>query len=734
MNGSEGDHAFVLLNDETEYWRRCAESLIAPAASPGLAVLTRDVEARPGSFPAPVVAAGAELAAVAAGGDVERAEALAARLRGERAIGRPEDWVLGVGRSAALGLVRALSDGRPFLAVERLDDARLPALGRRASSVYVVGDQMGAEEVAALQRALDASARREILPGVPACPVGCLHGRDLAMMTFLDAKQRSAALSPPRAGIDVVVDCTLSRAPADPLDDLAVMPYEAVTRDAIARHPRIRLLAITAHGMSDLIHLNGDYVCGKSRYIGALDPDSERQPSCMDEDGRCFLKPEGTALLAHEVPAEHVFANSCGSMRFRAGDFGTRFNVWYAALEGRARSFVGSTRLKDGHGLEGLLYRQLLVSGYSLGEAVALLNRAIGSNQIERSGDVYVLLGDPAERLAGAAPPGSGLALRTVGDPELVRALAAGQLLVTAGDRRPFFWSAVPARDGTAFHLFLYGYSGVSQDGSVETRSFQAERDRVADVQRAIEENLSPALGLHGLYPDRVRQGGRRNLEQRLLSVARLSRARFTDPGAAGRLQVAYRRLLEDLDRTDAEVAAWLEQAMRRTRYRLAEHYQDTFVLGPDAAGSRCYICGGEVIHRTLQHAMRPTLRRVERVCGACGVIEDTPDPSLVLTILMDDEHPRGCGTDMVLRLANTGEREWSGHCAAAVRRGLTLPVAIDEPVRPVVVRPRSTVEVTFPVLLGDALRTHQYEVQAVLVSATRIFVAKRPFWIVPSA
>jgi hypothetical protein len=761
MNGSDGSRPFVLVDDEIEYWRRRAEPLVAPVTSPVHPVLTSHVEltraaleargepvlvAQPSRFTARVVDVGAELAAIAADGDVARAQALELRLRGGGGPRRQGAWVVGVGGAASLGLVRAVSDGRPFLAVECLGDERLHALGEEARSVHVVAGQVAAEDVVAVQRALDERARQEVLPGVPSCPIGYLHGRDLEMMTFLDAKQRRAAFEPPAPGTDVIVDCTLSRAPGDTAADLAVVPYRAVSRDTIARHGRIRLLAITAHGMSDLIHLNEDYVCGRSRYAGVSGTGSERLPSCMEEGGRCFLKPNGAALRADEIPAEHLFANSCGSLRFREGDFGTQFNIWYAALEGRARSFVGSMRLKDGHGLEGLLYRRLLASGFTLGQAVSLLNRAIASNHIEASGDVYFLLGDPEERLPGTTAPGGGVELRgghagveggwallTVRSPELVRALREGQLLVTTRERTPLFNSAVPVRDGSAFHLFLFSYSDAGQEATVDARSFERDCERIRDAHLAIDENLSPALGLHRLYPDRVRQGGRRNLENRLLNVTRLFRDRFTDPGAASRLQAAHLRLLEDLDRTDADIAAWLEQAMRRTRYRLAEHYQDTFMLRNDPVGSRCHICGSDVTHRTMEHVLRPTLRRVERVCRTCGSIEDTPDPSLALSIVMDDLQSRGRRANVALRLANGADREWTGHCAVAVRRSLPLPIEVTEPVRRIVVTPRSTIDVEFDLRFGDAVPIHQYDVQAAFVSATRIFVAKRPFWIVPT-
>ena len=750
----------VLVDDEREYWRRQAGTLLAGPRPVEHPVLTRHleqmrqalhehglpaVETLPAELPAGAAELGAELAALAADGDAQRAAALEDRLRaGAPAAGaRPGAWVAGVGRAAALGLARAVADGREFLAVEHLGDPRLHALGRRARSVLVVADRVSGRDAVALQQALDAEAVHEILPGVRACPAGYLHGRDLEMMTFVDAKQRIACDRPPVR--DLIVDCTLSGTPRATAEDLVVLRYQDVGRDAVSRHGRLRLLAITAHGMSDLIHLNGDYVCGRSRYLEASGRVAGRLPSCMEEGGTCFFKPAGEPLHAHQIQADHVFVNSCGSLRFEDGDFDPLFNVWYAALEGRARSYVGSVRWKDGHGLEGLLYRHLLAAGHPLGEAVALLNRALRSNELEATGDVYHLLGDPEERLAAGAgaaeavgelPPGAsrvrvhgGWGHLVARSPELVSALADGQLLVTVHGRAPFFASAVPA-GASAFHLFLFGFEPITGEVPVEAGSFRRDWERVCDAQRAVVENLSPALGVHRLYPDRVRQGGRKNLEQRLLNVSRLARARFADPAAAARLRTSCRRLFEELDRVDLEIAEWLATTIRDTSYRFSEHYQDSFVLADDAPGGTCYVCGGDLTDRRLRHVLRPDLQRVESMCRRCGGITDVPDRSLTLEIRMAELHAQGEVVEGAVELvAGSGEAR-TGYCAVAVRRSGKLPIVGRRTLQRIRLEARQAVRVDFELELGAGLPAHQYDLQAAVVSATRIYLVRRHFWV----
>ena len=745
-----------VVGAEEDYWRRYVSSLHPGAAAvPALAAapaLTRDVLARAG---VPVVDGGdpgpgdrelaAGLAALARDGDLGRVTGLERELRAGRPAALPAPptgaWVVGVGRAAALGLARAVADRRPYLAVDCLADDRLAELGRHAASLHVVTAVPPPAELAALGRRLAAAATHELLPGVPGCPVGYLTGRDAAAMTVLDAKQR---LAPRPARTDVVVDSTLTGGPssAAPAGDLRLVPYREVDRRTVHGDGAVRLLAITSHGMSDLVHLNDDYLCGRSRYLELGTPDPDRLPSCtMAAGGYCFFKPAGTAVLAHELPAEHVFVNSCGSLRFGETDFDPLFAIWFSVLDGRARSYAGSVRWKDGHGLEAHLYRRLLLAGHPLGAAVALVNRALPAHQLESGGEVYALLGDPEDRLVPARPaqpvavlgPGrtavgvragwAQLAVR----PELAGPAAAGTLLVEAPG---LVASTLPARPGAPVPVLLHGPADVDGEVEVRVRDLAGELARVREAARALHDGLDPALGLQGLYPDRVRQGGRKNLEGRLVHVARLWKERFTDPGVVPRLLRSLRSLDRELDEADAEIARWLHERVRTTSYRFSEHYQETFQLAADRPAGCCYACGDPLTARRLEHVLRPEVTRSELICRRCGGIEDRPDDAVALEVHLDPSHRRGGPVDVTVRLRSAAPTARAGYCVAAVRKSAELGIEQAEPVRPARVEPGGEVEVPFRLQLGAAVPTHQYDLQVAFVSLTRIQLGRRCFWV----
>jgi hypothetical protein len=650
--------------------------------------------------------------------------------------------VVGVGRTAVLGLLRAAADRRPFTAVSDLAEVR----PRDARTMYLVTEELGPTDPVALQRRVDDEARWEVLPGLTACPLGFLTGRDVAMMTWLDAKQRRARRSDIEAAAlwaDLVIDSTHASAPD--AQGGPVVPYRATSRDTVTARSDIGLLAITSHGMSDLVHLNDDYLCGRSRYLTTTAPTGPI-PSCqMAEGGCCYFKPDGRPLAGHQLPAAHLFVNSCGSLRFKDGEFDPHFAVWYAAIEGRARSFVGSVRWKDGHGLEGLLYRRLLRQGVALGTAVTLVNRALPGSQIEGEG-VYVLLGDPAERLTTTgvrwATPvtltagSSRLQLRDgwahalVESPPLLQAFTEGGLLVASRDRSGPHHVAVPTDDRSALHLFLFESHDRDSELSIDIADLSPELARVRGLAETIEATLDPKLGMPGLYPDQVRQGRRKNLEARLLQIARLAKRRFTEPAAVNKLHSACRRLFQEADQLDAEIAGWLHERIRTTSYRFSEHYQESFFLAENGVRSTCPLCHGQLSERRLRHVLRPAVRRTELLCRRCGGITDTPDPGFLVLARMEKRQLPGGSAEVTVELVNHTDRRWAGHCTAAVRRSGTYRITQPDPVRRVTAEPHQVTSVPFSFTWDPAMPVHQYDVQAAFVSETQLWLGRCEFWI----
>lgn len=757
---SDGRPALLLVDDERAYYARYLESIAGPTPvvlpvltrTPGVvrsliaAAGEREAPAPAGPPAAWATAAAEGLAAAVERCDLAAVEAIhrAERERHGRPEGLPGAYVVGVGRAAGLAALRALATGRELALVERLDDDRIRAIGERARSLHVVALDLAYSAVQALQRALDARAEHEVLPGTRGCPVGYLHARTFETMTLLDAKHRLGP-APGSPTEDVVVDCFLKQPPTDLLPGLVAVPYQNLSRATIADRPAMGVLAITSHGMGDLVHLNRDYLCGRSPYLGAVPTRSRRLPSCTEEGGGCFYKRDGSALHAHAVPAQHIFINTCSSLRLHEGEFDPLFSISYSAMEGRARSFVGSLRWKDGRGSEGLLYRHLLRRGFTLGEAVLLVNRSLRANELEATEDVYCLFGDPEERLASQTPvragePVTGGRARIrleegfraleIDSPALVAAFHDAALTIEPRTDRPVFVTIVPTRARDRLHVFAFSYEAIPTDVTLEMWSAGDLVDRLRDSYEVVERNLSPWLGMNRLYPERVRQGGRKNLANRMVNVTELARRSFAEPTLARKLRISCDRLWEDIDRMDAEVAASLAEAIRQTSFRFSERYQDFLRLREDGSSDPCPVCGTPTTHRTVEHMLCPSLRRTEVLCPACGGIQDRPDDALSLEILVDEHWRRRTTGRVTLRLRSRAARRRQGYALLAVRRSGEYEMRPAEPTRPAAVEAGGSTDVRFDLAVGDDVPVHHYMLFAGFVWSTQIYLATRSFWV----
>lgn len=738
------------LTAESDYWRAYVVSH-GPGAAARIPYLGRPARLAPAAAPTspehgaphrtersaswPSELAG-QLARLAAGRDAD-VPALEQSLRSCAA--QPSAGgalVVGVGgRGGALALCRAVADGRPFLGVLTLADLDVRRVhDTGAQSVYVVAEYATLEQV---DRIVQEAHRCRDAAGRP-LPLGFLHAADFPMMTYLDAKQRLAACARPERP-DLLIDAT---ATVEPVLErrLQVLPY----RDATAADLRARqldLLALTVHGMSDLLHLNDDYICGKSRIATA--DSTATPPACMTSGG-CFHKPGGQPLRAFEIDAHHIFVNSCGSLRFNRSDFGTQFDIWYTALEGRTLSYCGTLRWKEGSGIEALLYQKLLRAGYTLGAACSAVNAALPSLGAEVE-PVFALLGDPSYRphpadapVAQRVSPGlsdidlhEGFAEARLGDSACLETARRGTLAVHGHGSAPTLSAYVPTE--SAVTIFVLGVDGRSGPAPVEVSDLSDARSYYQDIAEALSQSIDPALGLGGLYPDKAKGAIRRDLESRLLHIARLEHERYQHPTAARRLLRSVEQLRRRVDELDAEIANWLATRLRSTTYRFAEQYAGACLISVADPGPECPYCAGPTHLRRLRHAARPQVTRTETICGACGGIFDHPDDVLSCAIRLDPVAQVAAKAGVEVEIRNSGPLRREGYCVYGLRKTAALDIEHGEAVQKFSIAGGETEYLSFSFCAGVTSPAHQFDLQVATVSAGRLYLARRNVWLAGS-
>lgn len=659
-------------------------------------------------------------------------------------------YIVGVGRSAGLGVLRALSDGRDFVAVGSLRDEALSKLYDVAQSIYIVMEELTDQDASYIINRSQEISKREALIDVS---IGFLHGRTFETMTLLDAKQRMEVLTSANheLSVNVIVDSFLTEAPQEKADDLVVKPYLELNKGAITDRDSIHVLSITSHGMSDLIHLNADFICGKSPFLG-IDPyTTNRLPSCMEDGGFCLFKRNGSPLHGYEIKASHVFINSCGSLRFLESTFDPLFNIGYSMLEGFATSFVGALRWKDGHGSESLLYYHLLKAGFSIGEAVAILNRALLANQFENSSNVFGLIGDPEAR-PFESPSNmdcyeitdyservkvnikNGFSHVKLISPELTEGYLNQKIFLYVKDKTTYYITCIPTRDKTALHIFLYSYEHRNSEIDLEIEDFNQTFTQILHKYHLIDQNLNNTLGLNKLYPYWIKQGGKKNLENRLLNISRLYKSYYTNNGIVNKLLNSSRKFIAEVDKIDFDIAKALYDSVSSTSFRFSEYYQENFFLQPGEAEHSCYICGNKLILRTLKHILRPDVQRTEAICTNCGGIEDKPDHAISLQIDFNAYFVRGSKSRVNLKLQNHSHTTYDGYCLVSIRKSSEFELRPIMPIQKITIPPHESNVSEFEIVVGADVPIHQYSMQAAFITTSQIYLGGRGFWVITEA
>ncbi len=655
-------------------------------------------------------------------------------------------WLVGVGaQGIQIARERARRDGREVLAVDSVRDPRIDEVARRADSMFLVAPGLThGDAVSVIERMAAADRSRSASDYDVGCPVGFLHARTPDALDALSRRQLARADQQGPDYPDVIVDSTLDIPAPASAPGLVTLPYRGMKASDIREIGPMRILAVTAHGMSDHVYLDSDYICGKVRDPRPVPDRLTILPSCTEEPYDCMFRPRGQALPAYEIEAQHIFMNSCGSAQFEQGDFGPDFSIWNSALEGHARSYVGTLRWKTGHGAEALLYRHLLNAGIPLGLAVAILNRVLPGYRME-GGTIYCLLGDPLDRASGSespvpeqeiSAPGSeitladGYARCVLRDRDLLAAWQAGKLLIYPKQPEPIYFTGLRSLRDEAIHLFAVGQAGQTGTRTVCVEDYGPIAARIKDIQATFARYVSPAMGIAGTYPSAVRQGGGENIQNRILHISRLFQRNVTDPRSVPRLLRSYQRLERDIGELDRATATEILHRIKKSVYSISDYYRETFELVRVDTGRRCGRCQAAVSQRVLRSLVDNSVERRELVCARCGIIEDVPDERL--RVRLDCPSPVVPGKDFnaTLTITNHDDTAARGYCAAGITRADDYHARGPDSAFPAEIPPAGTRVIEFPLGFDRGTRRHLYTIKCALVVTGRIYVSRQPIGI----
>jgi hypothetical protein len=652
-------------------------------------------------------------------------------------------WIAGIGAHAAhLARQHASRDGREVLLANSVHDPRIDDIARRADSIFVISETLTyADAVSVIGRLAMADRSSSASELDVGCPVGFLHARTREATDEFSARLLSGPSLAGSSLTDVIVDSTLASLPREAAPGLVLLPYQGMKASDIRDAGSMRVFAITAHGMPDHVYLDSDYLCGKRRAPARVPGGLHFLPSCAKEPYICLFRPTGSPLPAYEIAAQHLFVNSCGSSQFEQGEFGPDFSLWYSALEGHTRSYVGTLRWKDGHGLEALLYRHLLNAGFPLGLAVAILNRVLSGHRLE-SGQVHCLLGDPLERVATRVTPdltqemkspecgmdmSGGFARCVIKDPGLVSAWREGKLLMHAAGPPTVYFSGVPSLREPAVHVFAASYANRNGKTTVRVDDYRPLERRIIEIRKAFTTMPAADFGTAGMYPNAIRQGGAENARNRILNISRIFRQSSTKPQSIPNLFRSYKRLEQDIAGMDKATAADILGRIRKSVFSISDYYRETFeMVGSDSSRS-CPRCQMKATQRVLRSLIDSSVERRELICPLCGIIEDIPDERLSAVLSSASPMIPGQEFGVTLTIENHDGATAHGYCAAGITKSDEYCAQAPDSPSWIEIPPGRTRAVNFSFTFKEGTRPHLYTVKSALVVTGRIYMCRRP-------
>ncbi len=399
---------------------------------------------------------------------------------------------------------------------------------------------------------------------------------------------------------------------------------------------------VSTHGSEDVVSLQDSIICGKSHFYQAGN-------GLTCELGKsCPVKDNG--VTTDQVNARIVVLNICMGTRFSDTLLPTDVSLSNSFLENYAAVYVSPSVIKYGPDAELCFLHTLLINGYSIGDAVRLLN--LWLNQTDFDIPSFVITGDPETgyELDLHSSIESGFVLEWKSDAQFEVVFLSEQALgvidlpeswksentfVDVNGSREVYYAIIGDPITNRTRLFTFSWTGYSQNRITITllnRQKIENEINYANITNWIFGLQRYALGkkVHNEFPTVFNA-----LDRLAVKVQELCYD-----------ATAYRRVTNDLEKLNKKMECIqndiLDSALHKTT-------SDTSIWMPDVYYEysrlvkhrdvyyRCPFCNSRSSKWNVIHRVTHQLRVIHH-CPKCGVIEDNPaNPKVEIRFQLSD-------------------------------------------------------------------------------------------------
>ncbi|TYS83516.1 hypothetical protein [Rossellomorea aquimaris] len=423
---------------------------------------------------------------------------------------------------------------------------------------------------------------------------------------------------------------------------------------------RINSFYISTHGSEDCILLTDSIVCGQSKRHRGIGMD------CKINE-KCPIHKKG--ILAADIPADFVINSTCFGYRPFNTILPTAVTLSNAFLDNFASVYISSVGIKHGPDAEICLLHNLLLSGYSAGNAVKILNNWLYQNNIDFP--CYLVIGNPNQRYKG-------ITLEKREESYILEEEAGGSFRITINDIKGRSFVKIRIEDSLKDHSLIentsklnFYYSIVTENGNRYLYLYSWQNFNRERLEVILHSNL-PQKDFDDYHLSEIEkqivgnkfENETLELTNMITESSSLIKSISYDPNSYYKLRKHYKKLSEKYWELNQNIIDKLmNKASSAYSIFLPEMYiQQVQMLNDSAVEKRCFICSNKAKDYTFKNPATNE-ERFLTYCPKCGCISDMAQRNkLKLEIIGESNIPNSGVFTQKLMIKNTSNKDLKGY------------------------------------------------------------------------
>lgn len=482
---------------------------------------------------------------------------------------------------------------------------------------------------------------------------------------------------------------------------------------------------ISTHGTEDCIALSDSIVCGQSKRFRGSGMDCKINQNCP-------IHKRG--ILAADIPANFVINSTCFGYRPFDSILPSSVTLSNAFLDNCASVYISSVGIKHGPEAEICLLHNLLLHGYSGGNAVELLNNWLNQTNIDFP--CYLVIGNPNQKYKSILQIEESLytykenedstyrlTIKETKGKSLVKIKLDPELdlfSIVENTSRAEFYYCITVENHQRY-LYLYSWEKLNRQRIELILHKDLSRWDFKDhfTLSEIEKHI-----VGSKMENRTSQ-----LSNLLQDSAKLKKAAKYDPGTIYKLINLHKKIEDLYSQLNQEIIEKLyEKASSAYSIFLPEIYiNQVEMMNHTVTDTECFICSNRSKEYDFRHLSSKEVRKLT-YCPRCGCISDKSDKEINIEIL-GKSNIENLGTFMQeIKIQNHSNTVQEGFAFLTHLNQEELS-SVNKTIIPFKLKPGESLQETFEFEIKKQIQPSIYYFKAMAISTSKLYYSNKPIF-----